>query len=83
MEAKTLAAQMSILGRVPTLDESRSEGYKLVREQMAINGGNHEIQRMNTGLAGFKTKGVSGLDAVYRDEGARRTALGLSEYVHS
>ena len=50
---------------------------------MAINGGNHEIQRMNTGLAGFKTKGVSGLDAVYRDEGARRTALGLSEYVHS
>ncbi len=83
VEAKTLAAQMSMLGRVPTLDESRSAEYKLVREQIAINGGNYEIQRMNTGLAGFKTKGVSGLDAVYRDEGARRTALGLSKYVHS
>ena len=83
VEAKTLAAQMSMLGRVPTLAESSSDDYKIVREQMAINGGNHEIQRMNTGLAGFKTKGVSGLDSAYRDEEARRASLGLSKHVHS
>ena len=83
VEAKTLAAQISLLGRVPTLAESRSDEYKALREQIAINGGNHEIQRMNTGLAGFKTKGVSGLDSVYRDEEARRASLGLSKHVHS
>jgi hypothetical protein len=37
---------------------------------------------MNTGLAGFKTKGVSGLDAVYRGTGLK-AAIGLSDHVHS
>jgi hypothetical protein len=82
VEAKTLAARIQMLGRVPTLGESGNEDYKITREQMSINGGNHEMQRMNTGLAGFKTKGVSGLDAVYRG-GALKAAVGLSGHVHS
>ena len=82
VEAKTLAARMHMLGRVPSLEESKDEDYKITREQMSINGGNHEIQRLNTGLAGFKTKGVSGLDAVYRGT-AFKAAVGLSDYVHS
>ena len=47
---------------------------------MAINGGNLEMQRLNTGLAGFKTKGVDGLDALFTDE-AREIHRGLSSYV--
>ena len=70
-------------GSVPSLDESRSEEYKRTREQMSIDGGNHEIQRMNTGLAGFKTKGVSGLKKAYRSPAAFNAALGLSDMVHS
>jgi hypothetical protein len=82
VEAKTLAARIQMLGRVPSLEESEDEDYKITREQLSINGGNHEIQRMNTGLAGFKTKGVSGLDAVYRGTGLK-AAIGLSDHVHS
>ena len=82
VEAKVLVAQIHLLGRVPTLEESASEEYKEIREQVSINGGNHEMQRLNTGLAGFKTKGVSGLRAVYRGK-TFTAALGLSEYVHS
>ena len=82
VEAKTLAARIHMLGEVPPLTDSESEDYRITREQMSIDGGNHEIQRMNTGLAGFKTKGVSGLDAVYRGT-AMQAALGLSDHVHS
>ncbi len=83
VEAKTLAAQIRMLGHVPTLAQSSSDDYKRIREQFVIDGGNHEIQRMNTGLAGFKTKGVRGLDAIYRNTGALLASLGLSKYVHS
>ena len=45
-----------------------------------LNGGNLEMQRMNTGLAGFKTSGVKGLDRLF-SESAKEMHRGLSHYV--
>ena len=49
-------------------------------QQVAINGGNLEMQRLNTGLAGFKTSGVAGLDKLFSDS-AREMHRGFSHYV--
>ena len=49
-------------------------------QQVAINGGNLEMQRMNTGGGGFKTSGVEGLDMLFF-ESAREMYRGFSRYV--
>lgn len=78
---KTLALQMHENGGLlPPFNEPRSRMDQQIFQQVAINGGNLEMQRLNTGLAGFKTKGVSGLDALFTDE-AREIHRGLSSYV--
>ncbi len=78
---KTLALQMHENGGLlPPFDAPRSRMDQQIFQQVAINGGNLEMQRLNTGLAGFKTKGVDGLDALFTDE-AREIHRGLSSYV--
>lgn len=78
---KTLALQMhENNGRPPAPDRPRSGMDRQIFHQVAINGGNLEMQRLNTGLAGFKTKGVAGLDALFSAE-ALAMHRGLSSYV--
>ena len=78
---KTLALQMYERGgRLPPLDKPRTSMDEHIFQQVAINGGNLEMQRMNTGLAGFKTSGVEGLDRLF-SESAREVHRGLSHYV--
>lgn len=68
---------------MPLTNEQKTE-YKNVDQQIfhqvAINSGNLEMQRLNTGLAGFKTSNVAGLDALFSPE-ARNMHRGLSHYV--
>lgn len=78
---KTLALQMHENGGLlPPFNAPRSSIDQQIFQQVALNGGNLEMQRLNTGLAGFKTKGVAGLDALFTDE-AREIHRGLSSYV--
>ena len=78
---KTLALQMHENGGLlPSFEAPRSHMDQQIFQQVALNGGNLEMQRLNTGLAGFKTKGVAGLDALFTDE-AREIHRGLSSYV--
>ena len=78
---KALALQMYERGgRLPPLDKPRTSMDEHIFQQVAINGGNLEMQRMNTGLAGFKTSGVEGLDRLF-SESAREVHRGLSHYV--
>ena len=78
---KALALQMYERGgRLPPLDQPRTRMDEHIFQQVAINGGNLEMQRMNTGLAGFKTSGVEGLDRLF-SESAREVHRGLSHYV--
>lgn len=78
---KTLALQIHERnGSLPPLDEPGTSMDKHIFQQVAINGGNLEMQRLNTGLAGFKTSGVKGLDRLF-SESAREMHRGLSHYV--
>ena len=78
---KTLALQIHERnGSLPPLDEPGASMDKHIFQQVAINGGNLEMQRLNTGLAGFKTSGVKGLDRLF-SESAREMHRGLSHYV--
>lgn len=78
---KTLALQIHESGgAVPAPDADRSHVDQQIFHQVAINSGNLEMQRLNTGLAGFKTSHVAGLDALFSQE-ARDMHRGLSHYV--
>lgn len=78
---KTLALQMyADNGRIPPLHVPRTTRDEQIFHQTAINGGNLELQRLNTGLAGFKTNGVAGLDALFGRE-ALKIHRGFSHYV--
>ncbi len=82
VEIKRLVTKMSMdpQGTVPPPDYARNEEEQRIDDQIAINSGNHEMQVYNTGLAGFKTKGVAGLDATF-SPGAITVHRGLSNWV--
>ncbi|MBR5997553.1 MAG: hypothetical protein IK027_00405 [Deltaproteobacteria bacterium] len=82
VEIKRLVTRMSIdpQGNVPPPEYAHNEEEQRIDDQIAINSGNHEMQMYNTGLAGFKTKGVAGLDATFSSE-AKEVHRGLSSYV--
>ncbi len=58
----------------------RTRVDRQIFHQVAINSGNLELQRLNTGLAGFKISNVAGPDALFSPE-ARNMHRGLSHYV--
>ena len=66
-------------GRVPAPDESM-EAWRPVRNDFVFNTGNLEMQRLNTGLPGYKLTGVPGLANVIRD-GMKPLYRGGSAYV--
>ena len=79
-EVKFLAAAADeSSGRVPAPDESM-ETWRPVRNEFVFNTGNLEMQRLNTGLPGYKLKGVPGLANVIRD-GMKPLYRGGSAYV--
>ena len=79
-EVKFLAAAADESGgRVPAPDESM-EAWRPVRNDFVFNTGNLEMQRLNTGLPGYKLKGVPGLANVIRD-GMKPLYRGGSAYV--
>ena len=79
-EVKFLAAAADESGgRVPPPDESM-ETWRPVRNDFVFNTGNLEMQRLNTGLPGYKLKGVPGLANVIRD-GMKPLYRGGSAYV--
>ena len=79
-EVKFLAAAADESGgRVPPPDESM-EAWRPVRNDFVFNTGNLEMQRLNTGLPGYKLKNVPGLANVIRD-GMKPLYRGGSAYV--
>lgn len=66
-------------GQVPPPDQSM-EAWRRVRNDFVFNTGNLEMQRLNTGLPGYKLKGVPGLANVIRD-GMKPLYRGGSAYV--
>lgn len=61
VEAKRLAAEIWMSGKVPEPDAEPDTQTKANRFRMAMEGGNLEIQNYNTGAPGFKLGGVEAL----------------------
>ena len=81
-EVKFLAAAADESGgRVPAPDESM-EAWRPVRNEFVFNTGNLEMQRMNTGMPGYKLAGVPGLANAMHD-GMKPLYRGGSAYVSS
>ncbi|MDR3073813.1 MAG: hypothetical protein LBV01_03680, partial [Deltaproteobacteria bacterium] len=78
VECKTLALETS-LGRIPVPGSGEHTAFlRHLRSEMAVNSGNLEIQIMNTGLPGFKTQGVAGLDSTAESAAALTAQRGFS-----
>jgi hypothetical protein len=58
VEAKFLFAKIMLTGVVPEPDADLTEEDVRLLRQIALNGGNHEVQMQNTGMAGFKLGNV-------------------------
>lgn len=54
-EAKHLAALIAMDRDVPTPDREMNAEDARAFKEFALNAGNHEVQKLNTGVAGYKT----------------------------
>ena len=66
-------------GRIPPVDRNM-EVWRSARNDFTLNTGNLEMQRLNTGLPGYKLAGVSGLKNMIAD-GMKPVYRGGSSYV--
>ncbi len=65
-------------GQLPPADQDM-ERWRSARSDFTLNTGNLEIQQMNTGLPGYKLKGVPGLENMI-SEGMKPVYRGGSDY---
>ncbi|QXL83612.1 inositol phosphate phosphatase SopB [Comamonas sp. NLF-1-9] len=86
-EIKHFKLQMQLSGRVPHYERVRSPAEIAQFHEVVTHSGNFEMQRLNTGYAGYKLLGV---DALYEQFGGRggdddltANFLGLSKYTKS
>lgn len=80
-EIKHLASQIQLSGQVPKPETAMNDQDTAMYREFVFNTGNLEMQRLNTGLAGFKTENVPGIDYRIGDEQARDYHRGGSHYV--
>lgn len=83
-EAKCLATFAENNGHLPPL-EAEVPGLRQMRSQFTLGTGNLEMQRMNTGLPGYKLKWseVPGLANMVAEEGLEAAYRGGSDHISS
>ncbi|MGU9978115.1 MAG: inositol phosphate phosphatase SopB [Candidatus Oxydemutatoraceae bacterium WSBS_2016_MAG_OTU14] len=77
-EAKYIAAITAADGKLP---EVETVGLRGMRGAFTMNTGNLEMQKLTTGLPGFKLKGVAGLKNVIADQSVLPAYRGGSAFV--
>lgn len=85
-EIKHFRLQMEMTGQVPQLGRTRSPEELAQFHEVVTHSGNFEMQRLNTGYAGYKLKGVGDLYAQFGGNGhddLTADYLGLSGYTAS
>ena len=60
-EIKHFKLQMGLTGQVPHYERTRSASEKAQFHEVVTHSGNFEMQRLNTGYAGYKLHGVNAL----------------------
>ena len=79
-EAKYLAAVGHASGHIPEPDAAHTDASRKMRTTFTLDAGNMELQRMNTGLPGYKLRNIPGLEAML-DEGTKEVYEGGSDFV--
>ncbi len=89
-EIKHFMLQMALTGKVPSPDRERTAEESRQFHEVLTNSGNFDMQRLNTGFAGYKLRGVPELMRQFSGEGsdevtAQLTAnfRGLSDFTAS
>ncbi len=82
VECKFLSTLIARGERVPAPGAQLTKEQKALFRSIALEGGNFEIQKMNTGLAGFKTGGVSSIPERLGGKEYREVHSGGSKYVN-
>ncbi|MFC7206881.1 inositol phosphate phosphatase SopB [Comamonas endophytica] len=78
-EIKHFKLQMGLSGKVPDHERTRSAAEIAQFHEVVTQSGNFEMQRLNTGYAGYKLKGV---EALYRQFGGERKGDALTANFH-
>ena len=79
-EVKYLAAVGHATGHIPEPDSNHTAESRKMRTTFTLDAGNLEIQRMNTGLPGYKLRNIPGLKAML-EEGTQAKYEGGSDLV--
>ncbi len=79
-EVKYLAAVGHATGHIPEPDSAHTTESRKMRTTFTLDAGNLEIQRMNTGLPGYKLRNIPGLKAML-EEGTQAKYEGGSDLV--
>lgn len=84
VEAKMLLMQIRLAGgKVPPPDRALTPEEQQMFKEIALRSGNLEVQRANTGGAGFKLEGVSSITERLGGTAPKRQHRGLSKFTGS
>ena len=83
VECKFLAT-LAVLGKdVPEPGAQLNAEQKMLYRNLLLQSGNHEMQKYNTGIAGYKVEGVGSITERIGDIASQRMFLGASKIVNS
>jgi len=82
VECKFLATLIARGEQIPEPGARLTKEQKELFRSIALEGGNFEVQKMNTGLAGFKTGGVSSIPERLSGKKYRELHKGGADFVN-
>ena len=83
VECKFLATLAALGKDIPEPGAQLNAEQKMLYRNLLLQSGNHEMQKYNTGIAGYKLEGVGSITERIGDIASQRMFLGASKIVHS
>ena len=83
VECKFLATLAALGKDIPEPGAQLNAEQKMLYRNLLLQSGNHEMQKYNTGVAGYKLEGVGSITERIGDIASKRMFLGASKIVHS
>ncbi|MBR4257494.1 MAG: hypothetical protein IKQ17_00515 [Kiritimatiellae bacterium] len=83
VECKFLATLAALGKDIPEPGAQLNSEQKMLYRNLLLQSGNHEMQKYNTGIAGYKLEGVGSITERIGDIAAQRMFLGASKIVNS
>ena len=83
VECKFLATLVALGKTIPEPGAQLTTEQKMLYRNLLMQSGNHEMQKYNTGIAGYKLENVGSITERIGDIASHRMFLGGSKLVHS